>query len=192
MARLAIPTTRYGPAPVPSRMWRPDVSRLPSLALSWIATAVLFVAAAVGLYLIQVSSLATGGYELQRLQSERDGWVARNQQMEFELAKRRSLPWVEAEAAQRLGMARSDQPSYINVQAPQVGAERQAALPCRRDLGSSCSLTGRAVSSASARAASTEAPTGTSFGAPSKPQLPGNPTSILAALRDWVSLLTVR
>jgi hypothetical protein len=189
MARLAIPATRYGPAPVPSRMWRPEVSQLPSLALSWIATAVLFVTAAVGLYLIQVSSLATGGYELQRLQTERDGWVARNQQLEFELAKRRSLPWVEAEAAQRLGMARADQPSYISVQLPQDGAEQ----PCRRDLGNSCNPSSRTIASTRDRAASSGArATAASFGTPSKPQPPGNPTSMLAAIRDWLGLLTVR
>src|SRR5688572_17020261 len=76
------------------------------LNAGWVGTVLLFGTAAVSLYLIQMSAVATGGYELQRLESERDGWRARNEQLELELAKRRSLAWAEAQAVERLNMVR--------------------------------------------------------------------------------------
>lgn len=110
---------------------------LPSaLTVSWIGIVLLLVTAAVGLYLVQMSLVATAGYDLQRLEVERDGWRARNEQLDLELAKRRSLPWVESQAVQRLGMVRAGKPEYLVVgqtgQAPtgQLAA-RQAPGPSR-------------------------------------------------------------
>ena len=82
---------------------------------SWIGVALLLGAGAFSLYLIQLSSVATSGYELQRLETERLGWLARNEQLELELAKRRSLAWVEDQAVHRLGMVKVDRPTYVVV-----------------------------------------------------------------------------
>jgi hypothetical protein len=60
------------------------------------------------MYLLQTSGVATTGYDIQHLQVERDDWQLRNEQLRFELAKRRSLTWIEAEATGRLGMARPE------------------------------------------------------------------------------------
>ncbi len=92
----------------------------PSLwtVFSWIGVALLLGTGAFSLYLIQVSSVATAGYEGQRLEAERQGWLARNEQLELELAKRRSLAWVEDQAVHRLGMVRVDRPTYVTVVAP--------------------------------------------------------------------------
>lgn len=90
--------------------WR-DV-RLPVLGRLW-ATAwlpsVLLAACLVALvYLVQTSGVATTGYDIQRLQAERDDWQLRNEQLELELAKRHSLTWIESEATGRLGMVRAE------------------------------------------------------------------------------------
>ncbi|HEV8613285.1 MAG TPA: hypothetical protein VGQ73_07230 [Gemmatimonadales bacterium] len=89
-----------------------------ALTASWIGIVLLLVTAAVGLYLVQMSLVATAGYELQRLEVERNGWRARNEQLELELAKRRSLPWIESQATQRLGMVRVSKPEYLVVGDP--------------------------------------------------------------------------
>jgi cell division protein FtsL len=60
------------------------------------------------MYLLQASGVATTGYDIQRLQAERDDWQLRNEQLQLELAKRRSLTWIEAEATSRLGMVRAE------------------------------------------------------------------------------------
>jgi hypothetical protein len=90
--------------------WRD--ARLPLLGRLW-ATAwlpsILLAACLVALvYLLQTSGVATSGYDIQRLQAERDDWQLRNEQLQLELAKRRSLTWIEAEATGRLGMVRAE------------------------------------------------------------------------------------
>jgi hypothetical protein len=59
-------------------------------------------------YLLQTSGVATAGYDIQSLQLQRDDWQLRNEQLRFELAKRRSLTWIESEATGRLGMVRPE------------------------------------------------------------------------------------
>jgi hypothetical protein len=86
--------------------------RLPVLGRLW-ATAwlpsILVAACLVSLmYLLQTSGIATAGYDIQRLQVERDEWQLRNEQLRLELAKRRSLTWIESEATGRLGMVRAE------------------------------------------------------------------------------------
>jgi hypothetical protein len=76
---------------------------------------VLLIAAAVSLYLIQVNSVTTAGYELQRLEVERKAWLARNEQLELELAKKRSHIWAESQAAATLGMVPGGTPIYVVV-----------------------------------------------------------------------------
>jgi hypothetical protein len=60
------------------------------------------------MYLLQTSGVASTGYEIQRLQGERDDWQLRNEQLRLELAKRQSLTWIESEATGRLGMVRAE------------------------------------------------------------------------------------
>jgi hypothetical protein len=100
-------TTRPQPAALE---WR-DAS-VPVLGLlratAWLPTLLLAASLVALVYLVQTSGIATTGYDIQRLQAERAGWQLRNEQLRLELAKRRSLTWVEAEATSRLGMQRPD------------------------------------------------------------------------------------
>lgn len=96
-------------------------ARLPLLgriwATAWLPSILLAGCLVALMYLLQTSGVATAGYDIQRLQVERDDWQLRNEQLQLELAKRRSLTWVEAEAVGRLGMVRP-QPTaltYVNV-----------------------------------------------------------------------------
>jgi hypothetical protein len=77
-------------------------------AAAWLPTILLAASLVALVYLLQASGVATIGYDIQRLQSERDDWQLRNEQLRLELAKRRSLTWVEAEATGRLGMVRPE------------------------------------------------------------------------------------
>jgi hypothetical protein len=78
----------------------------------------LLLVATPALYLANTSGALTTGYNIQKLQAERRSWQLRNQQLELELAKARSLAWVEAEAVARLGMQRPGQQAIIRVDAP--------------------------------------------------------------------------
>src|ERR1700694_1664917 len=84
--------------PVLGRLWA--TAWLPSVLLAGCLVALM--------YLLQASGVATVGYDIQRLQVERDDWQLRNEQLRLELAKRRSLTWIEAEATGRLGMVRAE------------------------------------------------------------------------------------
>jgi hypothetical protein len=77
-------------------------------ATAWLPTILLAASLVALVYLVQTSGVATMGYDIQRLQAERADWQLRNEQLRLELAKRRSLTWVEAEAMGRLGMRRSE------------------------------------------------------------------------------------
>jgi hypothetical protein len=78
------------------------------------APAVLLASCAVALmYLAQTSGVATTGYDIQRLQSERSEWILRNEQLKLELSELRSLAWVESEAVRRLGMQRAESFTYL-------------------------------------------------------------------------------
>ncbi len=80
--------------PVLGRLWARGW--LPSMLVAWLLVALM--------YLVQTSGVATTGYDIQHLQSERDDWQLRNEQLQLELAKRQSLTWIESEATGRLGM----------------------------------------------------------------------------------------
>jgi hypothetical protein len=69
-------------------------------------------------YLLQTAGIATTGYDIQRLQTERDDWQLRNEQLQLELAKRRSLTWIESEATGRLGMVQAEPTAltYVRVE----------------------------------------------------------------------------
>jgi hypothetical protein len=70
------------------------------------------------LYLLQTGGALTTGYEIQKLERERAIWLNRNQQLEVEIARARSLPWVENQAVYRLGMQRPAQHVVIHMDAP--------------------------------------------------------------------------
>jgi hypothetical protein len=72
----------------------------------WLPTVLLAGCLVAMVYLLQTSGVATAGYDIQSLQMQRDDWQLRNEQLQFELSKRRSLTWIEAEATGRLGMVR--------------------------------------------------------------------------------------
>jgi hypothetical protein len=119
------------------RARRPAVSRL---ALGWIATGLLLAGGILSLYLVQVSSVAMAGYDLERLEVERQTWLARNQQLEVELAKRRSLAWSELQATQQLGMTKSERPIFLQVKSggdelEQISSSGEMAAPPRRGQG---------------------------------------------------------
>src|SRR5688500_2790012 len=84
-------------------------------AVAWLPTILLAACAVALVYLLQTSGVATTGYDIQRLQTERREWQLRNEQLRLELAKRRSLTWVEAEAVGRLGMQRPEKLTYVRV-----------------------------------------------------------------------------
>jgi cell division protein FtsL len=90
--------------------WRD--ARLPLLgrlwARAWLPSILLAGCLVALVYLLQTSGVATTGYDIQRLQAERDDWQLRNEQLQLELAKRQSLTWIESEATGRLGMVRPD------------------------------------------------------------------------------------
>lgn len=69
-------------------------------------------------YLLQTGGALTRGYEIQKLERERAIWLNRNQQLEVEIAKARSLAWVEHEAVHRLGMQRPPQHVVVRIDRP--------------------------------------------------------------------------
>jgi cell division protein FtsL len=87
-------------------------------ASAWLPTVLLAACAVALAYLVQTSGVATTGYDIQRLQAERSEWQLRNEQLRLELAKLRSLSWVQSEAVGRLGMVRPDASKlvYLRVQ----------------------------------------------------------------------------
>jgi hypothetical protein len=112
------PQLRAGlPASARTRSARPSAlewqeARLPVLgrlwATAWLPSVLLAGCLVALMYLLQTSGVATVGYDIQRLQVQRDDWQLRNEQLGLELAKRRSLTWIEAEATGRLGMVRAE------------------------------------------------------------------------------------
>jgi hypothetical protein len=105
------------PTPLRTRSARPAAlewqeARLPLLgrlwATAWLPSVLLAGCLVALMYLLQTSGVATVGYDIQHLQVERDDWQLRNEQLRLELAKRRSLTWIESEAVGRLGMVRAE------------------------------------------------------------------------------------
>lgn len=98
-------------APAPAAVEWED-ARLPVVGRVWarVGPPLLLLAACLVLlmYLLETSGIATTGYDIQRLQVERDDWQLRNEQLQFELGKRRSLTWIEAYATEQLGMVRPE------------------------------------------------------------------------------------
>ena len=83
-----------------------------------ILAGVLLVGLAPPAYLLQTGNALSTGYTIQRLQQERSQWMVKNEQLSAEIARARSLAWVEAEAVHRLGMQRPAQQTVIRVDVP--------------------------------------------------------------------------
>jgi hypothetical protein len=83
------------------------------------------------LYSMQLGSVTTSGYDLQRLDAERREWRQRNEQLELELAKSQSLAWIEVEAVRRLGMQRAERVTYLEVapSVPPAADDQQGVAP---------------------------------------------------------------
>lgn len=173
MARIALPASHS--FPVLGATGRQTRLSAPSaIAIGWISMALLFATAALSVYLVQISAVASAGYDLQRLEAERKGWLARNEQLELEVAKRRSLVWVESQAL-RLGMVRAEKPVYVQV----ISVQEE-----ERDIDPSeiaARVTTRSQTSAAARA----------DGRPARPE-PGNPGWALDTVQAWLGLVATR
>jgi hypothetical protein len=108
---------------------------------AWVPLGILGSGLALLLYSMQLGSLTTSGYDLQRLQSERDEWRQRNEQLELELAKVQSLAWIEVEAVKRLGMQKAQHVTYLEVSpsaagVPDQGVSAAVAAPPSADAPS--------------------------------------------------------
>ena len=118
MARIAreLRATQVAGVPLPSA--------LPRLTLLvWFTLLTLLVGVVAASYLAYTGNIARANYDVQKLQTERDQWRMRNDQLRVELAKVHSLVWVEHEAVTRLNMQRPVQLTYLQVS----GAEPAAA-----------------------------------------------------------------
>ena len=110
----------------------PRLLRLPRcIVLRIICTLVVFVGFAAASYLAYTGNAATSSYAVQRTRAERDAWKMRNEQLRVELAKLRSLSWVEHEAVIRLGMQKPAQLSYLKMDSALRQANSQ--LPVQVD-----------------------------------------------------------
>lgn len=85
---------------------------------AWVPLVILVVGLVLLLYSMQLGSVTTSGYDLQRSHAERNEWRQRNEQLELELAKVQSLAWIEVEAVQRLGMQKAGQVTYLEIDPP--------------------------------------------------------------------------
>jgi hypothetical protein len=99
---------------------------------AWVPLVILIVGLVLLLYSMQLGSVTTSGYDLQRLQAERAEWRQRNEQLELELAKVQSLAWIEVEAMGRLGMQKADRVTYLEMTPPEPAASADiGATPAR-------------------------------------------------------------
>lgn len=109
-AATALLLDRLRPQPPAALEWQdaqlPLVGRL--WANFWLPSILLAACLVAMVYLQQTSGVATTGYDIQSLQVQRDDWQLRNEQLRFELSKRRSLTWIESQATGRLGMVRPE------------------------------------------------------------------------------------
>ncbi len=78
------------------------------------------------LYLIQTSEVAQLGYDLSRLQSQRDTVTMEISELEYEVARYESLQTVEEVAVTQLGMTPMSNYEFIEIQQP---AERNLTIP---------------------------------------------------------------
>lgn len=104
----------HAPAAPAEKDRAPRRPRLQRPRLIWVVLVAL-VALAPPAHLAQTSGVLATGYTIQRLQAERKAWQVKNEQLELELAKARSLAWIETQAVHRLGMQRPSQQSVVAI-----------------------------------------------------------------------------
>ncbi len=129
MAGVVIPFPRFRQRPLPFPRTPRLVTRPAEQMLPRAVTSLVFITAVLTFYIFQVSVIATSSYDLQSLERERDGWRSRNEQLQLELAKARSLEWVGFEATQRLGMVRGENVLYVSLPPSPSAISAPAPLP---------------------------------------------------------------
>jgi hypothetical protein len=134
------------PLPLLSRLaGRLQLGRHKGLVLAGL----LLVGLAPPAYLLQTGGALSTGYTIQRLQHERTQWIVKNDQLGAEIARARSLAWVEAEAVNRLGMQRPTQQTAIRVDVPPPSpAGARAAAGARAKEGPTPDATATTAGSA--------------------------------------------
>jgi hypothetical protein len=94
-------------------------------AALWFAGAILVVNLAGLLLLVLVAGITTETYALERLEAERQRWLAGNFELESEAAQLQSLNRIEREAREKLRMVPATDYVYVTVPvAPAPPAER--------------------------------------------------------------------
>lgn len=78
------------------------------------------------LYLIQTSQIATTGYELGRLDLQKEELLREQQQLQYQVSQFQNLGQIEAAARDRLGMGRPMTSTYLPVLLPAQGGEMKA------------------------------------------------------------------
>ena len=101
---------------------QPSGRAAPERSRAWVPLVILVTGLVLLLYSMQLGSMTTSGYDLQRLQSERNEWRQRNEQLQLELAKVQSLAWIEVEAVRRLGMEKADRVTFLEIAPPAMAA----------------------------------------------------------------------
>jgi hypothetical protein len=90
------------------------------------------------LYVNQTSVVATTGYEVRGLETERDQWVIKNEQLRLKLSEMRSLDRVADEAG-KLGMGPPEKRVFVTRKATtaewvSAPVSTPAALPSRQSI----------------------------------------------------------
>ena len=70
------------------------------------------------LYLIQIAHVASLGYQLSRLQNERDTLSIENARLDYQVAQFESLDTIDQIATQKLGMTPLGRHQFMKVQVP--------------------------------------------------------------------------
>jgi cell division protein FtsL len=78
------------------------------------------------LYLIQTSEVAQLGYDMSRLQTQRDSLTLEISELEYEIARYESLQTIEEYATTRLGMAPMTNFEFVELQEP---SQRNLTVP---------------------------------------------------------------
>jgi cell division protein FtsL len=78
------------------------------------------------LYLIQTSEVAQLGYDMSRLQTQRDSLTLEISELEYEIARYESIQTIEEYATSRLGMAPMTNYEFIELQEP---SQRNLTVP---------------------------------------------------------------
>jgi cell division protein FtsL len=98
----------------------------------WTAFVLLAINAAGLLLVVQVANLTTESYELERLEAERQRWLASNYDLEAESAELQSLNRVEREAREKLKMVPAGDFVFVAVSVAPPPAAPETPAPLRR------------------------------------------------------------